>query len=354
MKKSIFLFALALIFISCRTAERKRKARIFAPSRLEHVLGQDGVNPFRVKFENGEEKLLWTFGDTILGEWKKPITAAETLKFSDITDMKAMPSNSLALSDIPTKGNIEKLKFVFYSENGETTQFIKYKKNESPFLLRLWANGGVQIGKTAYVYYMRIKTRKNSDFDVSGTELAKSPVPEKPDINAFTFKRVENFHIPGIILGDSVLRSFSKNYVFLSGRTAKDGKKYVYLSLAKVKARNIEQSDKYLYLSQDGKWSGKPGKFIGDISGEASLVYDEYDKIFRIIYMSLSEQSVKCLTFSNIENLPESKPKTLFKPEKKKGILYYSAKEIHHTPESIYIIYMNPSIYQPMLAKIEK
>lgn len=350
MKKLILIFLFFTFIPGLRSAEN---LGIFAKSRMDSVLGQDGVTPAPVTFKNGEKRFLWTFGDTILGEWKGEVSADATLNFNEMTDMTAMPPNSLAISSVPDGENYEDMLFQYYKEKGEVSQFIKYSEDENPFKLRLWADDGIQIKNNLYVYYMVIKPLGGMDFEIIGTGLAKSEIPETPSIEKFNFKRKTDFLLPGIIAGDSVIKK--GKYLYILSRTAKDGKRYTWGSIARVKPEHIENPEKYRYLSKKGKWTKENrGKFIGDIRGEASLAWDEKPGKFRIIYMSAEEQKIKAVVFEKFKELSKAGPKTLYSPAPKKGVLYYSAKEIFETENHVYAIYINPSIYQPILVRIEK
>jgi hypothetical protein len=86
--------------------------------------------------------------------------------------------------------------------------------------------------------------------------------------------------------------------------------------------------------------------------GEASIVYDEYRRLFRIIYMNTAGE-IRKIVFRNFEQLRKKlKSKIVFIPSPKRNIIYYSAKELFYTSNYIYLIYMNPSIYQPVLLKV--
>ncbi len=153
---------------------------VFAPDRLNHVLGQDGVTPIPVKLLDGSGAYLWTFGDTILGGWKGAVVTTATLDFSAAADMKAMPSNTMALTPVPSSANYRSLDFSFYAPGGKIAEFIGYKPGENPFVNRLWAAGGTQAGGFIYVYFMEvaITTAAPGGFVFKGTGLARAPVPQ--------------------------------------------------------------------------------------------------------------------------------------------------------------------------------
>ena len=141
-------------------------------------------------------------------------------------------------------------------------------------------------------------------------------------------------------------------YFYILGRLSlKNDGNLNALFLSRVKPAKIEDFSAYEFLSSDGKWQKeKKTSFFDDVAGEASLAWDEYRKVFRIIYMSAKTQEIKSAVFSDFGKFA-GKPETavLHKPEPKKDAMYYSAKEIFHTKKAVYLIYIDPSIYQPIL-----
>lgn len=351
--KRFFLVSWVLFYAVGFSFGHTENEGIFGQDRLKSVLGQDGVTSIPVQFKNGEKGFLWTFGDTILGDWKGPVATTSTLNFSDVADMKAMPCNTLALSDVPDEKNYKNLFFKFYPGTGNPSEFITYKQGENPWVKRMWANDGIQEKDKIYVFYMDIKLKedKPGDFDFNGTGLAISEIPENPDVSKFVFRRSEKFYAEKMLLGDSVVQK--GKYFYILGRLSQknDGNLNSIL-LARVKPGNIENLKDYEFLSKKGKWQKKEKSgFFDDITGESSLTWDEYRKIFRIIYMS-TNQEIKQVTFSNFKEFV-FKPKVsiIYKPDSKKDVFYYSAKEIFHTKNAVYLIYIDPSIYQPILIK---
>jgi hypothetical protein len=268
-----------------------------------------------------------------------------------------MPCNTLALSDVPEEEeNYKKLMFKFYPGAPAVSEFIKYRQGENPFITRLWADDGIQTDGGVYVFYMEaaVTTENPSGFKFIGTGLAKAKIPENAEISGFNFERVE-FNTKDILLGDSVIEK--DGYVYILGRISKkaDGNLNA-LCAARVKAPQIEDLSAYEFLSRDGRWQkDEKGAFFDDIAGEASLAYDEKTDTFRIVYMSGKTQEIKLVEFKNLKNLAQEPAAIrVYKPEPKKDILYYSAKEIFHSKTAVHIIYMDPSIYQPILIKYSR
>src|SRR5208337_1178199 len=178
LQKRLCLYCAAVlsIFILTSCSETCVKNHgVFAQSRLDYVIGQDGVSP--IPFSN--DITLWTFGDTILGEWKsdkKLVTGIhEDSRFSD------MLGNSLAWTEKVTPQNVYGLKFSYYMEGGKVAQFIKNRRDEDPVYHRLWALDGIRIGNRVYVYFLHIFVPDHAkllEFSMKYVGLARWDVPD--------------------------------------------------------------------------------------------------------------------------------------------------------------------------------
>jgi hypothetical protein len=352
MKTILFLLLLAPAAYGAPVNEG-----VFAPERLSSVLGQDGVTPIPIKGPDGTMALLWTFGDTILGGWKGAVVTTATLDFGAMADMTAMPCNTMALSPALSSSNYRSPGLVFYAPGGAVKEFIGYREGENPFVKRIWAAGGAHLGENIYVYYMDVDIDKTvtGGFVFRGGGLARARLPRKAGPEAFAFERVDGFSAPGLAVGDSALRR--GKYLYALGRLSKAGDgRLTSLALLRVKPRYVEDFSRYEFLTNKGKWSRKErGAFFDDVGGEASLVFDPVKKIYRIIYMSFAEQKVKAAEFRGFRGFakaPAAVP--LYAPPSKPGALYYSAKEIFSDAGNIYLIYMDPSIYQPVLVRVPR
>ncbi len=348
------LFLLICAFFPQACDARPVNEGVFAPSRLNSVLGQDGVTPIPVKLRGGMEIYLWTFGDTMLGGWTGPVLTTATLNFNSFADIKSMPCNTLAVSSVPTAENYRYLDMRFHAPGGKVSEFIGYRKGEDPFVKRMWADDGIQLKEWVYVYYMDVALDKSApgSFAFRGTGLARARVPEKADPDLFAFERLDGFSAEGVVIGDSVIRK--GRYLYVLGRLSrKNDGNLTSLAFMRVKPGDIADLKRYEFLSQGGEWGRERGAFMEDVAGEASLVYDERKGVFRLTWMSFAAQEIMTAEFSDFRDFA-LKPggMALYKPPAKKDVLYYSAKEIFSEAGRRYIIYIDPSIYQPILVTV--
>lgn len=327
---------------------------VFAPSRLEAVLGQDGVTPVPVRTPDGRAFLFWTFGDTILGDWKGPVVTTATVNFTDAADMKAMPPNAAAWTVVPSSAApLAALRFNFFSKDGKPSQPIPYLDGENPFIKRLWAAGGAQVKKDLYVYFMDIDLERDKGpmaFRPLGTGLARTRIGKDFPPSDISFERVKGFNLPGFIAGDGVVER--NGYLYLASRAARAGdENFNALCFLRVKKSRVEDASAYRRLLPSGKWGrGGPALFFDDMGGEVSLTWDPARKEYTVFYMSSREQAVKMMTFRDFADLPRgAAAKAVYVPPAKPGHLFYSAKEIWRDEKRVHVIYMDPSVYQPVL-----
>ncbi len=332
---------------------------IFGASRKSDVLGQDGVTPIALT----DQITMWTFGDTILGNWKKEVSVADT--FDDAVAIKSMLSNSLAFTVSPTDNNVPDLEFTFYKENSAVTPFIKNLPEEDPAIWRFWTIDGIRIGDVVYVYYMIITidhTLQTYPFAVKGTGIARWAIPEKWQIgDPVRFERLGMlFDKDQPTFGDSVI--LKDGYLYLIGHgKAAAGEIGVSVQITRVRPEDIEEKTAYRYLRTDGRFTclyRDAGRFLHDVAGECSLSFNEVLNSFVIIYCNLWSGDIIRVIFDDFSKLNEAEKKVVYTPpplvEAKRDIpvSYYSAKEIFHTRDHLYAIYIQPVIYQPILLKI--
>lgn len=347
------VFFTAIILISCQGRPEVLEHGIFAPSRLESVIGQDGV----CSIVFSPEITLWTFADTITGKWKSEKGRLAGDKKEALID--GMLSNSIAWSVRPTEENYNSIRLNFYKENGRTAQFIKNRKDENPLHHRFWALDGFRSGDSVYVYYLHVFVPDASrflNFEVLYVGLARWDVPGewKPG-DAVSFRRLGPVFGKGApYFGAAVMTR--DGYVYLAGHFKK-GESGFPLSIARVPASDVENSKAYSFLSSDGEWVagiGNAGAFIGDVSGECSLSYNDYLKEYIIIYSRNFTGDVASVRFKDFSMLRSAEGELLLKAAPRGGnsMWPYSGKEIFSSGSSIFMIYIDPERYQPLLVEL--
>lgn len=352
-KFSLVLFLPVIALLVLTGCEETTKIGIFGKQRMESVAGQDGCSPVKI----GKGIMMWTFGDTILGYWTPEVS--ENTTFEQSGTMTGMISNSVAFSEIPDDENVENLNFTYLKDNGVVKAFISPDESESAQGIFFWAMGGIKLHQKVYVSYTMIQYDPVLWFKIHGSGLA---VWEKPA--DWKVGDEVNFTKLGVIFksdepafGDYFMEH--NGYVYVLGRrAAKDFK--VPMCIARVKPEKISDRSSYEFLMADGSWTtdvNNAENFFNDVSGEPSITYNEYIKRFVIVYCSL-DGNIKLVHFKKFSELASSEVKNVYTPDKlpvistRPFIFYYSGKEIFHTREAIYAVYMNPAIYQPILIKI--
>lgn len=341
-------------FLACHT--KAEPLGLFAPSRLNHVLGQDGVAP--IPFD--DRLVLWSFGDTILGEWKGGVSALAT--FSERAIVKAMPSNSLGFSGPLSKESIKDPGFDYYRENGKVVPFIRAQRGEDPSRVRLWALDGIRIGKSVYVYYVKIRIDepgKALAITPQGTGLARWDVPEgwRKGMKV-AFKRMDGiFSGREPVFGGCIIEK--DGFLYITGQqTKKDFKSYAFI--ARVPKEHIEKRSEYRFFSIAKNWDADIAKALplfGDMAGECTISYNEARRTFIMVYCRLGKGEIAISEFRDFERLDAVPGKTVYAlpplPERnQEAVFYYSAKEVYAEGNDLYVIYIDPTEYQPYLVRI--
>jgi hypothetical protein len=138
-QKYFFIFISFLLLFTCASPEKVENLGIFGKSRLADVAGQDGCTPIPID----KKYVLWTFGDTIFGEWKGEVSVSMT--FEDSARFKGMISNSLAVTEYPDDENILDLNFRFLKKRGKVTDFITPERKSDGAHCKIWAIDGIKI-----------------------------------------------------------------------------------------------------------------------------------------------------------------------------------------------------------------
>jgi hypothetical protein len=159
------------------------------------------------------------------------------------------------------------------------------------------------------------------------------------------------------VFGDSVI--VQGRFLYMIGHGPAENNR-VPARISRVPAAEIKNRSAYEFLRQKGGWSKRidhAGRFFDDVMGEPSLSYNENLKNYLIIYCGM-DGIIKTVLFNDFSDLHFKRPQRVYVPpplpniQSRPHLFYYSGKEIHHTQTSIYAIYINPAIYQPILLKI--
>ena len=348
------ILLITIISTTCTNKPQTIEHGIFAASRLESVVGQDGV--CSIKFS--DDITLWTFADTITGRWKSEKGRVTGDKNEAV--MNGMLSNSMAWSKTITENNYSDIRLEFYKENGKVSQFIKNKKNENPVRHRFWALDGFRTGNKVYVYYLHVyipDSRKFLEFEVLSVGLARWDIPAgwKPG-DKMNFIRIDDlFSKATPFFGAAVMER--DGFVYLAGHFKKSNTEFP-ISVARVKTEDVENRKAYSFLASDGKWTNDikiAGNFIGDISGECSLSYNDYLKHYVIVYSKIFSGDVAIVQFEKFSALPNTSAEIIHRVKKTDSFKMwpYSAKEIFSSGKSIFFIYIDPVKYQPILVELK-
>jgi hypothetical protein len=352
----VILLSVLIISVTLTSCAHKPKViehGIFAPSRLESVIGQDGV----CSINFSEDITLWTFADTITGKWKSEEGRLSADKNEALMD--GMLSNSIAWSEKITDKNYKNIHLNFYKEKGRAAQFIKNYKNESHNKHRFWALDGFRTGNKVYVYYLHVYVPDPSqflNFEVRYVGLARWDIPRgwKPG-DKIDFTRLGQLFSKGSpFFGAAVMER--DGFVYLAGHF-KNASSEFPLSFARVPVEKIEDSTSYSYLSRKGEWVSdikSAGSFFGDITGECSLSYNNYLKEYVIVYSKVFTGEVTLVRFKDFSRIPSAEKEIVLKVYKAEGASMwpYSGKEIFSSGNSLFLIYIDPARYQPLLVEL--
>ncbi len=350
----LFILLLIITSTSCKHSPVAADHGLFAPSRLESVIGQDGV----CSIGFSDTITLWTFADTITGEWKSE--KGRLTGDKNEASISGMLSNSIAWSEKINEYNYRDIKFNFYKEKGKTAQFIKNRKDENPQKHRFWALDGFRSGNKVYVYYLHVYIPDHTkflDFEVLNAGLARWDIPEgwKPG-DMINFRRLGPLFGKGSpFFGAAVMER--SGYLYLAGHFKKSQLEFP-ISIARVRIEDVEERKKYSFLSPQGEWVSdirSAGAFIGDVSGECSLSYNDYLKEYIVIYSKNFTGDIAALRFKDFNGLPASQGVIVHRVSRKAdGKMWpYSGKEIFSSGRSLFLIYIDPERYQPLLVELK-
>ena len=349
------VFIILLIPLSCTNHPVAVEHGIFAYSRLESVIGQDGV----CSIDFGENITLWTFADTITGTWKNEKDRLESDQKEAVID--GMISNSIAWSEKITEDNYKDISFSFYKnrKTGRVKQFIENNKDEDPLKHRFWALDGFRYKDRVYIFYLHIYVPDYRDFlnfEVLYTGIARWDIPPdwKPG-DDFDFKRLGMLFEKGSpFFGAAVMPK--DDYIYIVGHLKKDNEFPV--SIARANINDVENRNSYSFLSSVGEWVAdikEAGDFVGDVSGECSLSYNDYLEEYIIIYSKAFTGDLAMVRFKDFKTLPKSKSSVVYKHNilvEEHKLWPYSGKEIFSSNNKIFAIFIDPVRYQPILVEL--
>ncbi|MBN1534668.1 MAG: DUF4185 domain-containing protein [Spirochaetes bacterium] len=352
---SISILCLLIPYLpSCRQDPcRVENLGIFVHPDSDDIVGLDGCASIPLD----KRTVLWTFGDTIIGRFKKKITAMSA--FEDSAVMKGMLSNSIALTGMPDNDTIERLRFRFFRVDGAPVEFLLRQRGDRN-RNRIWPVDGIRLGDTVYLYYMaiRIEVGSGSPFRTAGTGIAAWKLPPAP-AGDYTPDFVPLHMLFGgdePVFGDSVIRR--QGWIIVTGHRSAGGSSYAYI--ARAPETSITMRKRYQFLTAHGGWTteiAEAGRFFGDVAGEPTLTFNDEMDCYVVLYCGLGGE-IKSITCRALEQLPCRIPRTIYIPpplpriEGRSFMFYYSGKEIFSTENHVYAIYINPAIYQPTLIRI--
>ena len=127
-----------------------------------------------------------------------------------------------------------------------------------------------------------------------------------------------------------------------------------------MRPERIEERAAYEFLRADGTWTPSfegAADFLGGVLGECSLSYNAALACYVIIFCRPANGELVMVRFADFRELASAHQDVIYRiPPPAEGgekrLPYYSAKEIHAGDAALYLVYMNPSDYQPYLLKI--
>ena len=335
------------------------------------MVGQDGAYSIPL-----DEKTLWYFGDTLIGErtegeslWYpggKPVGPKD---MSGLAKIEKMINNTgLIIKETTGCTGLKNYSYILDDEN-EIKPLIPLLDDESPDEIRIWCLHGVKVDEKVYLYFIKVRTIEEGIMPVNFEVLGSGVAVGKG--NKWNFKRIEfnNSHLfwnenePKF--ASAILKSDSDDWLYLYG-VVQDKNAVQQCYLSRVKKHHIENLNEYEYLvSSEPKWSKNVSEAKPVFSGmpnELSVSYNEYlNKYLAVHSLDLTGKIVARVS----ENPwgPWSEPNELYQVEVTREkelpypILIYAGKE--HPEISgkngkvIYITYIEFEEYYPHLIEIE-
>ncbi len=251
------------------------------------MVGQDGAYSIPL----GDGRVLWYFGDTLIGERPKeslwyifgnPVGGQDLSGKGPFDQM--ITNTGLILRDSTGRGGLNDFSYVLNAD-GKLRQLVLPLPGEHPDKDRTWCMHGCKLGDVLYLFFMKIRMLEEGGdpfpvgFEIVGTGLA---VGSDRD---WTFERIEHKGTTVLWPSDqpqfaaAVLVDKEADRVFLYGSLqAPDFRYHAYL--ARVRPNDMQRIDRYEYFSGDPeRWSRDVREAEVVFSGmpnEMSVSYNAY------------------------------------------------------------------------------
>lgn len=337
------------------------------------VVGMDGAYSIP-----GRNKILWFFGDTLIGERIKGESlwypGGEKIGHGNMAGtgkIEEMLTNTALL--VPLGTGINPLKdFNFLQrDTHRLKQLVPYLPEEDPDQYRIWCLHGIQLDEKIYLYYQKVEMLAEGEvlpvnFKIVGSGLA---VGNEIDWN---FKRMMfndqtlfwNDHQPQFAA--SVLNNFENDgFVYCYG-VLKNSAGIQQCYIARVKPEQIEQRSSYEYLAgENNLWDNNIKNAYVVFEGmpnELSVSFNKYLNSYLAVHSLDLTGKIVAHTAPNPWG-PWSDYTELYQVHVKRTIdlpypiLIYAGKEHPELSEDdgriLYITYIEFEEYFPHLIRIE-
>jgi len=336
--------------------------QLFKPQK-RGWLGADGA----ASVEITKGKILWLFGDTILGNCSKDGKRTGTIV-----------RNTLGLQDL-SKGFPGEVEFFWDIPGNFPTSFFLAEGYDQDYWY--WPTAGVMLDEELIVFVYKILPGPDPftlGFEVGEMTLMRINNPLDPP-NKWN-KTIIPFGTGGNHQGFCSAIYVEKPYLYFlgfdDGPADKDLGRQAVLTRAKIEdIKNNKGKDALEFWTKaddGGKWDNKPENLLplfkpGET--ETSLQYNEYSKQYISVIMHFGEPDIYIVTAPQITG-PWSEPIKVYttpEPVKDKNYSAYAAKahpELAKEPDEIIITYIvstmdfwtifkDPNVYFPQFVRVK-
>ncbi|MFQ6114233.1 MAG: DUF4185 domain-containing protein [bacterium] len=366
------------------------------------VLGHDGA--YSIPLSTG--KVFWSFGDTIIGPERRGYDPRKIdldtwlLKDSWARKNIFILSNSGLIADakdirelmyggfeyLVHKRTVDGKEFIEAREIIPVPDKLKHKRKQRT---AFWPVDGIEINGKLYFFYLMV-TSDMFSINLYGTGMVRSTFPYKTferlqstsptqlkklaDSSELPFVWWDKYQVQIPAFGTAVLKDIINNYIYVYGSKLESiGDSVIHaVSLARVKKNDIEDVNKYEYLTEPPskqndftpKWGDNPQKAASIFDGNAnelSVSYNPYLDKYVAIYSyakRMNKNDEIHMRTSNSPAGPWSKPLTIYKPQgSHRKDHCYAAKEHPEYRKDLgrtfYVTYVSHQRYFPELLEIE-